>query len=81
MNDFCPLYVGASSGIGKHAALYLNERGFLVFATVRKAEDGTHVKSEAKYQDALVPVIMDITKEKEITAAAAFVRFVALFVH
>ena len=31
---------GASTGIGKHAALYLAKQGFLVFAGVRKPADG-----------------------------------------
>ena len=31
---------GASSGIGKACALYLDQRGYRVFAGVRKASDG-----------------------------------------
>ena len=31
---------GASSGIGKECALYLDQRGYRVFAGVRKASDG-----------------------------------------
>ena len=33
------LVTGASSGIGNAAALYLAEKGFMVFAGVRKEQD------------------------------------------
>ena len=41
------LVTGASSGIGKACAIHLDERGFQVFAGVRKLEDGLALQNEA----------------------------------
>ncbi|KOT52243.1 MULTISPECIES: SDR family oxidoreductase [Streptomyces] len=61
---------GASTGLGKECALRLEERGFRVFATVRKREDGEKLRAEAS-SARLQPVLMDVTDEKSIQAAAA----------
>ncbi|KAA6212064.1 SDR family oxidoreductase [Streptomyces albofaciens JCM 4342] len=61
---------GASTGIGKECALRLEERGFRVFATVRKRQDGEKLRAEAT-SARLHPVLMDVTDEKSIQTAAA----------
>ncbi len=61
---------GASTGLGKECALRLEERGFRVFATVRKRQDGEKLRAEAS-SARLQPVLMDVTDEKSIQAAAA----------
>ncbi|MGV4925959.1 SDR family NAD(P)-dependent oxidoreductase [Streptomyces sp. BHT-5-2] len=38
---------GASTGLGKHCALQLEQRGFRVFAGARKAEDAEKLRAEA----------------------------------
>ncbi|MFE0186587.1 SDR family oxidoreductase [Streptomyces sp. NPDC058989] len=60
---------GASSGLGKEAALALEQRGFQVFAAVRKLEDAQRLRDEAS-SARLRPVIMDVTDEDSIRAAA-----------
>ena len=73
---------GASSGIGKHAALYLARRGgFLVFAGVRKAADGEALVQALQEEQAkggeggggkggvLLPLILDVTKPEQVAAA------------
>ncbi len=47
------LITGASSGIGEDAALYFNELGYVVFAGVRRVEDGERVRDKASRPDAL----------------------------
>ena len=64
------LVTGASTGIGEDAALTLAKEGFLVFAGVRRAEDGT--KLQAK-QPGIVPIILDVTRQADIDTAVAFV--------
>ncbi len=59
---------GASSGIGEACALRLDRRGFRVFAGVRKESDGAGLKKKAS--ERLTPVIIDVTDDASITAAA-----------
>ncbi|KPC64062.1 short-chain dehydrogenase [Streptomyces chattanoogensis] len=61
---------GASSGLGKECALRLAERGFRVFAGVRRAEDGERLRAEAP-SASLRPVLIDVTDEESVRAAAA----------
>jgi len=78
---------GASTGIGRHAALYLVKQGFLVFAGVRKAADGEallHAYQEEESSEAtttttnkggvLHPLILDVTNPAQITAALRSVQ-------
>ena len=65
------LITGASSGIGKHAAMTLADRGFVVFAGVRRQLDAEKLRQE---NAALVPVIIDVTKQEQVDAAVATVR-------
>ncbi|MEW5851988.1 MAG: SDR family oxidoreductase [Myxococcota bacterium] len=59
---------GASTGIGEACAVWLAERGWRVFAGVRKAQDGEAVAAKAK---GITPVIIDVTREETIRDAAA----------
>lgn len=61
------LITGASTGIGKETALYLDKMGFMVFAGVRNSKDGDRLK--AKASDRLKPIILDVTKEQTIQNA------------
>ena len=59
---------GTSTGIGAATALHLAENGFHVIAGVRSAKDGKAVKAQAP--DAVTPLILDVTDESAISAAA-----------
>ena len=59
---------GTSTGIGAATALHLAENGFHVIAGVRSAKDGKAVK--AKAPDAVTPLVVDVTDESAISAAA-----------
>jgi NAD(P)-dependent dehydrogenase (short-subunit alcohol dehydrogenase family) len=59
---------GTSTGIGAATARHLAENGFHVFAGVRNAADGEAVKAQAP--DAVTPLILDVTDESAISAAA-----------
>jgi NAD(P)-dependent dehydrogenase (short-subunit alcohol dehydrogenase family) len=62
---------GTSTGIGAATALHLAANGFQVFAGVRRAEDGEALRAQAP--KGLTPVIIDVTDESTISAAAATV--------
>ncbi len=62
------LVTGASTGIGKETVHLLAREGFHVFAGVRKSADGEALEREAA--GVLVPVIIDVTDEASIRAAA-----------
>lgn len=67
------LVTGSSSGIGRATALRLVERGFLVFATVRKEEDRLRLESlDVEGLEVLCPV--DLREEKQIESAVAALR-------
>ncbi len=55
------LVTGASTGIGEACALLLAERGWRVFAGVRRDEDGRRLAGEARGD--LEPVLLDVTDE------------------
>ncbi|RLU80679.1 short-chain dehydrogenase [Streptomyces griseocarneus] len=59
---------GASSGLGRTAALHLAERGFRVYAGVRRIADGEDLAAEA--YGTVVPVRLDVTDDESIAAAA-----------
>ncbi len=63
------IVTGTSTGIGAATALHLVENGFHVFAGVRRGEDGEALQAQAG--DGLTPVMLDVTDEKAISAAAA----------
>lgn len=66
------LITGASTGIGEACAKALAERGYHVFAGVRKGEDGERLRAEIP--ENLTPVILDVTKPDEVAAAVATVE-------
>ncbi len=59
---------GASSGIGAACARYLDEKGFRVFATVRKQSDGDEIAALGSSR--LEPLLLDVSDAKSIAAAA-----------
>lgn len=65
---------GSGSGIGAATASWLNERGYLIFAGVRKAEHGDDLKKAATHQDNLIPLLLDVTSDDSIAEAARQVR-------
>jgi NAD(P)-dependent dehydrogenase (short-subunit alcohol dehydrogenase family) len=67
------LISGASTGIGKACALALAERGWRVFAGVRKEGDREALR-DADASGAVQPVMLDVTDQASIDAAVAFVR-------
>ena len=66
------LITGTSSGIGEACALELHERGFRVFAGVRREEDGQRLVSQSS--DRLVPVRLDITNQEDIERATETIQ-------
>ena len=61
------LVTGASTGIGRAAALFLDRKGYRVFAGVRKQADAKSLAGDAS--DRLAPVTIDVTKQPSITSA------------
>jgi NAD(P)-dependent dehydrogenase (short-subunit alcohol dehydrogenase family) len=62
------LITGASTGIGRAAALRLDSRGWRVFAGVRKEEDARALREAGS--ERLAPLILDVTEAGQIEAAA-----------
>ena len=58
---------GASTGIGRATALLLDQRGYRVFAGVRKDEDAKSLKEAGS--ERLKPIKLDVTKHRSIVAA------------
>lgn len=63
------LVTGASSGIGKETALYLDKMGFMVFAGVRRDED--KIVLEEQGSDRLKAIMLDVTCKDTIERAVA----------
>ncbi|MDH5642334.1 MAG: SDR family oxidoreductase [Nitrospira sp.] len=61
------LITGASTGIGAACALHLDQRGFTVYAGVRREQDGEALKQLGA--ERLVPVMLDVTDESSIRQA------------
>jgi len=71
MNKRSIVITGASSGFGRVTALTLAERGWRVFATVRKEADAASLLSEAAqrgYRENLTPLLCDVTRPEEVAA-------------
>jgi NAD(P)-dependent dehydrogenase (short-subunit alcohol dehydrogenase family) len=62
---------GTSTGIGAATAAHLVEMGFHVFAGVRSDVDAERVQAQAPEE--ITPLIIDVTEESTISAAAATV--------
>ena len=58
---------GASTGIGRATALFLDKKGYRVFAGVRKQADAESLAEEGS--DQLTPITIDVTKERSIKSA------------
>ena len=58
---------GASTGIGRATALYLDQKGYRVFAGVRKSSDANRLKKEGSKK--LTPITIDVTKPRSIATA------------
>jgi NAD(P)-dependent dehydrogenase (short-subunit alcohol dehydrogenase family) len=69
------LLTGSSTGIGEDAAIRLASKGVLVFAGVRKPEDGEKLKQKAG-NDKIVPILLDVTDEKQINESLSTVSSV-----
>jgi NAD(P)-dependent dehydrogenase (short-subunit alcohol dehydrogenase family) len=65
------LVTGASSGMGRAIALSLAARGFHVFATIRRPEDGQPLVTAAHGQ--LSPLLMDVTNAVQIAEAVQLI--------
>src|SRR5436190_687384 len=59
---------GSSTGIGRACALHLDRLGFTVFAGVRKESDTEALRATAS--ERLEPLILDVTEQDQIAAAA-----------
>ncbi len=66
------LITGASTGIGAACALELDKLGYRVFVGVRKEADGQRLQEQAS--ERLTPVLIDVTDEESIGAAAEFIK-------
>jgi NAD(P)-dependent dehydrogenase (short-subunit alcohol dehydrogenase family) len=62
------LVSGAGKGIGEACALHLAGQGHLVFAGVRKPQDGAQLRERAG--ERIVPLQLDVTHEAELRTAA-----------
>jgi len=62
------LITGASTGIGRASALRLDAEGWRVYAGVRREEDAAALREAGS--ERLIPLILDVTDEGQITAAA-----------
>lgn len=65
------LITGASTGIGEACALWLQDRGYRVFAGVRKSTDAEALQQKSKGH--LTPVLLDVADEASIRKAVQFV--------
>lgn len=65
------LITGASTGIGEACALWLQDKGYRVFAGVRQHTDAEALKEKSKGH--LRPVLLDVVDEVSIREAAQFI--------
>lgn len=67
--DQVVLVTGASSGIGRDAALLLNELGYTVVGTVRREADADRLVAAAPAPERLHPVLVDVTRPEQLDPA------------
>lgn len=66
------LITGASTGIGKAVALELRQRGWRVFATVRKGSDALDLTKAGRGM--IEPIVMDVRDEASVTRAITTIQ-------
>lgn len=66
------LITGTSTGIGRHAALRLDQLGYQVFATVRKEQDAVSLRAEAS--KSLTTLMVDVTDSSSIYQASELLQ-------
>jgi len=72
------LVTGCSSGFGRIFTQLLAKRGHVVFAGVRKVEDGDKLRefTPQPLRHLIYPVILDVTKEEQVKAAFETVKHI-----
>ena len=63
---------GASTGMGEHCAVGLAQRGYRVFAGVRRGTDGEALRTRGG--STLEPLLLDVTNEAQVQDAAGTVE-------
>ena len=64
------LVTGSSTGLGLETSLYLAERGFRVYASVRNADDAPAVLEQARSRNVTLDVVeLDVTEPASIDSA------------
>ena len=74
MSSRTVLITGASSGIGRDAAMHLNAEGYVVIGTVRRPADGDALISDAAHPDRMHAVQCDVTSNADVAALAERVQ-------
>lgn len=72
MGEKTVVITGASTGIGRASTEYLIDKGFHVFATLRKTTDAERLMQA--FGEKVTPLIFDVTDESGITEAAEKVK-------
>jgi NAD(P)-dependent dehydrogenase (short-subunit alcohol dehydrogenase family) len=67
------LVTGASSGLGRAAAIHLSQLGFRVFAGVRAPASAAELSGLQHAPGSITPVMLDVTDAAAISAAGDFV--------
>ena len=68
---------GASSGIGKHTALYFAKKGYTVFASARSSNDLQKLVNESitlSHNGRIIPVPVDVTVPDEISKSIKLIK-------
>ncbi len=65
---------GASSGLGKAAAIHLSELGYRVFAGVRTESSAAELSGLATSRGELIPMLLDVTDSPSIARARKLVE-------
>lgn len=68
------LVTGASSGLGRAAAVHLSALGYRVFAGVRSTNSADELSALPATDGELIPVQLDVTDSASIASAATLVR-------
>ncbi|MFQ6045899.1 MAG: SDR family oxidoreductase [Gemmatimonadales bacterium] len=72
MTDPAVLITGTSTGIGAATVRFLDQRGYRVFAGVRREEDAARLRDSSS--ERVTPVFLDVTDRSMVTAAAELVE-------